>query len=506
MGGQRRGKHSFTTDEIIRRFEDGKGKTLGEIDTTGVFSGKPKNKGVAGAVVEQSILGYPPDSSVTPDIEIDGVPYEVKTTGLIYDEKSRKSGKRQPAGQPLRKKDLKNLEAKEPMSITAVAVERIWQEEFLDSSFWHKLEHMLIAYYLYNGGSAERVSDPMDYAGFPLIDYDIHTWDDDDRAVLASDWQMVRDFVKRVHDEGLDPDEEYPKISHELNRRLMYTDTSPKWPNRPRWRLKRSTVSAMVREHFSRELEHLPVLLISYRDIELECAARREEYAGTTIGELARELGYEGKLTGKSVCEGIVVRMFGGHAKKISRVDAFAKAGIQCKTMTLSRGALRLSEDVKFSKIDFDEVMDPEATWEGSSAEEAFSGRILCAVFEEPSQDAPLADNTFRGFKWLEFQDEEIEEAQKVWHEVRRLILTGELRDVPQLRKDGTPRINKKTGLPRSAPNFPKAKDARAVFVRGDSSDSSRKPLTINGISMYLQYFWLKKQWVAKRLAETAYL
>ncbi len=501
MSGQKRGKHSFTMDEIVGRFEASKGKTLGEIDTTGVFSGKPKNKGVAGAVVEQSILGYPPDSYSTPDIEIDGVPHEVKTTGLVFGGK-----KRAAKDKPLTKGDLKDLEAKEPMSVTAVAVDKIWQEEFNDSSFWHKLEHLLIAYYLYNGGSTERVSDPMEYADFPFIEYDIHTWDDDDKVVLASDWQIVRDFVAHVHEEGLEPDEEYPKISHELNRQLMYTDTSPKWPNKPRWRLKRSTVSAMVKEHFSKELEHLPVLLSSYRDIELECAARREEYAGTTIGELARELGYQGKLTGKSVTEGIIVRMFGGHAKKLSRVDAFAKAGIICKTMTLSKGALKLSEDVKFSKIDFDEVMDPEVTWEESAAQEAFTSRILCAVFEEPSEEAPLADNIFHGFKWLEFSDEELAEAEKVWGEVRRLILTGELRDVPQLRKDGTPIINKKTGLPSTAPNFPKSKDALAIFVRGDSTDSSRKPLTINGISMYLQYFWLRKKWVAQRLAETAYL
>ena len=503
MDGQKRGKHSFTSDEIVKRFEDSKGKTLGEIDTTGVFSGKPKNKGVAGAVVEQSILGYPPDSYATPDIEIDGVPYEVKTTGLVF---GGKKGKRIAEGKTPSNKDLKELEAKEPMSITAVAVDKIWQEEFDDSSFWHKLEHMLIAYYLYNGGSTERVSDPMEYAKFPFIEYDIHTWDDDDRAVLASDWKIVRDFVARVHEENLDPDEEYPKISHELNRLLMYTDTSPKWPNKPRWRLKRSTVSAMVKERFSKELEHLPVLLSSYRDIELECAARREEYAGTTVGELARELGYQGKLTGKSVTEGIIVRMFGGRAKKLSRVDAFAKAGILCKTMTLSKGALKLSEDVKFSKIDFDEVMDPSVTWEESSAQEAFSGRILCAIFEEPSLEAPLADNIFHGFKWLEFGDEAIDEAEKVWSEVRRLILTGELRDVPQLAKDGTPRVNKKTGVPRTAPNFPKSRDARVVFVRGDSTDSSRKPLTINGISMYLQYFWLKRKWVAQRLSETSYL
>ena len=496
--------HVFTHDEIVERFDSVKGKKLGQIDATGVFSGKPKNKGVAGLVVEQSVLGYPPDSNQRPDIEIDGIPYEVKTTGLVFDRKWAK--KNSAEGKALKKRDLRHLEAKEPMSITAVSVNSIWKEEFSDSTFWHKLAHLLIAYYLYNEGSTKKVSDPLDYAEFPLLDYDIHQWSDDDREVLASDWKIVRDFVARVHEEGLDPDEEYPKISHVLNRELLYTDTSPKWPNPPRWRLKRSTVTAMAQEHFSHELERLPVLLKSYADIERACHDVRTDYEGTTVAELAKELGYKKSLKSKSVREGIVVRMFGGKSTKLSRVDAFAKAGIVCKTVVLANGKVRLAEDMKLERIDFDEVMNPQAMWDGSNAQEAFSRRILCVVFQEPSRSSSLADNVFLGFKWIALDDEAMDEAHEVWEEVRRLIFTGELCDVPQIKKDGTPKINKKTGLVSTAPNWPKAREAIAVFVRGDGSDSSKKPLSINGIHMYLQYFWIKKQWVAAKLAQERYL
>ena len=503
MANASESKHVFSCEEVICRFEDAKGKTLGEIDTTGVFSGKPKNKGVAGAVIEQSVLGYPPDSRQEPDIEIDGLPYEVKTTGLIFGAKKRRQrGERQA---PLKRDEKKDLEAKEPMSITAVSVDDIWKEDFLDSAFWHKLDHMLVAYYLYNGGSPTKVDDVMEYASFPLIDYELHRWDDDDKAVLAADWQLVRDFVARVHEEGLDPDVEYPKISHELNRKLLYTDTSPKWPNKPRWRLKRSTVSAMVKEHFTGELEHLPVLLSSYDDIESECRAHRHDYEGTTIFELAKELHYDGLLSGKSVAERIIVRMFGGHSKKMSRLDAFAKAGIQCKTITYSNGEARLAEDIKFARVDFEEVMDETALWEGSVAQECFTGRILCAIFEEPSKEAPLAENVFKGFKWIEFDDAVVEEAHEVWEEARRLIISGELRDVVCLRKDGSPIINK-TGVPKSAPNFPKSEGARAVFIRGDGRDSTKKPLRINGVDMYLQYFWLKRDWVVQSLRSADFI
>lgn len=499
-GNHPKNSRSYTYDEINCRFESCKGRTLGEIDSTGVFSGKSGNKGVAGAVVEQSILGYPPDSRQAPDIEIDGTPYEVKTTGLVLGGKSQRED-----GWGLTREDLKHLEAKEPMSITAVSVDEIWREEFSNSAFWHKLEHMLIAYYLYNGGSSSKVDSVLDYAAFPFIDYEMHRWDDDDRAVLASDWKIVHDFVARVHEEGLNPDEEYPKISHELNRRLMYTDTSPKWPNRPRWRLKRSTVTAMVQEHFSDELEHLPVQLRSYSDIERVCQDITADYRDASIAELARELGYEGRTDGKSVAEGLVVRMFGGRAKKLSKIDAFAKAGICCKTVRFSNGQVNLAEDVKLSRIDFDELLDFSVPWEESNALETFSGRFLCAVFAEARVDAPLSENVFSGFKWIEFDDEVIDEARAVWTEMRRLVKTKELRDVPVVKRDGTPRINK-TGLPSTAPNWPKARDARVVFVRGDSRNSSMKPLVVNKIRMYNQYFWIKKRWMAKRLQKVPFI
>lgn len=85
-------KHCFSREEIVRKFGNCRGKTLGEIDKTGVFAGKPKNKGVAGAVIEQSVLGYPPDVRQEPDIKIDGIPYEVKTTGLVFGAKSKGGG------------------------------------------------------------------------------------------------------------------------------------------------------------------------------------------------------------------------------------------------------------------------------------------------------------------------------------------------------------------------------------------------------------------------------
>lgn len=171
-----KGNHSFTESDIRRRFGAIVGHTVAEVDTAGVLAASKasRNKGRIGAVIEQSVLGYPADSDRRPDIVIDGRPWEVKATGLV---EGARGGWR----------------AKEPMSITAVAPEGIVAESFATSAFWHKVERLLVVYYLYvRPGRGVAV----EYAGFEFKGYDLHTWREVDRCRLEADWTVVREFVR----------------------------------------------------------------------------------------------------------------------------------------------------------------------------------------------------------------------------------------------------------------------------------------------------------------------
>lgn len=171
-----KGNHSFTEQDIRKRFGAIVGHTVAEVDTAGVLtaSAASRNKGRIGAVIEQSVLGYPADSDRRPDIVIDGQPWEVKATGL---KESARGG----------------WCAKEPMSITAVAPEGMVTESFSTSAFWHKAERLLVVYYLYvRPGRGVAV----EYAGFEFKGYDLHTWREVDRCRLEADWTVVRDFVR----------------------------------------------------------------------------------------------------------------------------------------------------------------------------------------------------------------------------------------------------------------------------------------------------------------------
>lgn len=127
----------FTRQQVDDLLTATIGKTLLEVDNAKLFAhheGRDKVKGIAGDIIEESVLGCKKDSKQEPDILVDGVLTELKTTGMI---------------EPKKKDSIYVYECKEPVSITAVSIPVIVNEEFETSNFWHKLAHMLWVYYWY---------------------------------------------------------------------------------------------------------------------------------------------------------------------------------------------------------------------------------------------------------------------------------------------------------------------------------------------------------------------
>ena len=458
--------HFFHKKELIKILDSCLDKTLSEVDTNNVFEKTikhPKITGIAGEVIEQSVLGYPADKRQEPDLNIDGIKTELKTTGM------RHKGK--------------YFDAKEPMSITAVSPNKIINEEFENSNFWHKLEHLLFVYYLYDSPSPVRASQ---YANFPIKGYQFYEFDSEDKEILKKDWETVRNFIKHLQDEYENYEDEYPRISYELRPKLMYIDTAPKWPNRPRFRLKRRVVSSIIKEHFGEKLEQLPGKYTSYSEIDKTLHELSEKYKGKSIKELLELLNIDETRVNKAIGEQIIVKMFGGQSKKINQIELFNKAGIIGKTLTLTEKGFR-KEDMKLFTIDFNEFKDESIQFEDSQVYDYFANnKFLCIVFQKPHSEAKMIENKFIGFKIINFDEEFIENEVKItWETIKDLIVNDKLEEVIILDRHGNPRKNR-SGNIMSAPNFPKSSE-RKVFVRGTSSTSDVKPWNINGVQMYRQ-------------------
>jgi hypothetical protein len=482
--------HKFKRKELDTILSNVVDKTLGEADVNNVFARTithPKITGIAGDVVERSILGYPSDQDKNPDLIVDGIETELKTTGI------RK---------PKQKSDL-IFEAKEPMTITAVSPHSITEEEFETSSFWHKLEHLLLIYYHYD--SPETVP-AAEYANFIIKGYHFHEFSNEDKEILKNDWLIVRDFIQSLKGAYENPQDEYSRISSDLKKKLMLIDTAPKWPNRPRFRLKRTTVSTIVQKHFGAKFEKLDETYSTFRELDDELHRLTKQYKNKTVRELMNILGITMKINAKSVTEQIIVKMFGGEAKKLSKIELFSKIGITPKTIVQTMEGLR-TQDMKLFQIDFEEWTNPDTLFEDSFVYSYFNGQqFLCIIFEEPSKGAELLDNKFIGFKRLAIDESVLEnDIKNVWEEIRDLVNNNKLKDEPVLDKKNNQRITPKTKIPMTAPNFPKAKECN-FFVRGSGTDASKKTLLLNGISMYSQYFWMKGDVVVSMLKDIDFI
>lgn len=486
-------RHVFTRSVLEEKLRECIGKTLEQIDSAHVLASKKRNKGYAGAVIEQSVLGYPADSDRRPDLIVDGVPVELKTTGLIESKKNRGNGD-------------SGLKAKEPVSITAVRPDYIVREDFEHSSFWEKAHRLLFVYYIY----AHKTNSPADYGDFPFQGYQFVDFSGEDKELLKRDWETVRDFIRQIQEEYPDDSHaQYPRISTELNRhKLSVIDTSPKWPNPPRFRLKAAFVTAIYNKYTGVTYDTLPNSFDGLDGLDLECHRLAGLYAGKTVGELYELFGIQGELDKrKSVGEDVTVRMFGGKAKRMGKVEEFAKFSVHGKSIVLNKRGGR-TEDMKLFPVDFDELCDPNLEFEDSSFYTFFSEyQMLCSVFQEPSAGAPLRENVFLGFKRFSFSDDFIEnEVRAVWDQMRSLIFNKQLKIVQARRKDGSLIINK-NGEIREAPNWPKSAE-HTVFIRGTGADSSPecKPVVINGLSMYRQDVWVKGTYIVSQLEDLPFL
>lgn len=502
----------FTKAQLENILCNVKNKTLGEVDVKNVFATtatNPKVTGIAGSVVEQSVLGYNADSKKEADICVDGVMTEVKTTGL----KRLNNGK---------------LTAKEPVSITAVSIDkkrvdvRTIDEEidFEDSAFYHKIANLLFVFYLYD---SPKTVPAADYAKFPILGHRFHEFSEfseADRIRLRNDWQLVHNFIVDIKNRFKTEEERklhYPDLSSVLNDELMVLDTAPKYPNPPRFRFKSSFARAFVEEWLGiEERKKLATPITKFSDIDKKCHEITEKYKGLNAIELFKELGItDTKPNGKGRGEQIVIHMFGQTARKINNISDFAKIGLIAKTVTTKEDGSK-KEDTKCSTIDFDEWQDKAISFEESSLYEYFTDHtFLFIIFKQdptkrtlPSTERSKYD-IFCGFKRYKFPNTFVmNEAQKTWERVRYLIFNDKLRIEPIRNSNGGIRFTPKTKVVMEAPNFPKKEERYGVFLRGSGADSSsrNKTLCINGLRMLPQNFWIDGTILLKQLKAVPFL
>ena len=470
----------FKREEVEKLLTSVIGKTLLQADTIGLFKhheGCDKMKGIAGDIIEESVLRCKKDSKQEPDILVDGVLTELKTTGMI---------------KPKKKDSPYVYECKEPVSITAVSIPFIVKEKFETSNFWHKLEHMLWVYYWYMSPVTVKLDG---YKVFPILGYQFYEFSEGDKLLLKQDWLLVRDFLIVIHRDFNTPEErerQYPRLSHELRSQLMLIDTAPKFPNNPRFRLKRAYATVIADKYFSQKhFEKLDESISKYTDIDSKCKLMTQKYKGKTFSQIANELNVDIKLGVKNFAESAVVKMFGGHVSKLNDIEDFAKIGIIAKSVPLKADG-NGKEDMKLFLPNLIE-WTKETDFEESAMYDYFAGHhFIFIIYRHIDKEV-----VFEGFKRIFFDEDFIvKNVKRTWQDVRNLIMSKSLKIEGKVDKNGNPIVNK-SGTIKESPNFPKS-STHKVFIRGGAPKTldKFKTLEINGLKMIPQYVWLSKHTV----------
>lgn len=490
----------FTSKEVKQKLTAVINKTLLEVDDAGLFelyAGKEKVTGIAGQIIEASVLGCKLDSKQEADILIDDVPYEIKTTGMVKP-KDRES--------PLK------YVCKEPVSVTAVSIPVIVNEVFDNSNFWHKLAHMLWVYYFYNSPTKVKLEG---YKQFPIIGYQIYEFTSDDKLRLEHDWLLVRDFLKAIHKKYITDEERrkyYPLLSSQLRNQLLLIDTAPKYPNPPRFRLKRTFATVIASSLFAKKnLEKMSKPIMDYSDVDSKCKQLTKLYAGKSFAEIASILNVSLKsekkddknaYTDKNFSELVVLKMFETKAKNLNDIEDFAKIGLIAKSLPLNNENFP-KESMKMFTPNFQEWLS-EKTFEDSFIRDYFAEHQFLLIIYKYTHKKSKAPKyiKFIGFKRVYFSDAFIDtELWKFWHDVRSQIINKKLKIVKEFNKEGKPIINPVSKTQKEAPNFPK-EEYNNVFLRGSGaiSDYKHKTLEINGLKMLPQEIWLAKKFTVQFL------
>lgn len=495
--------HAFTRKDLDKLLLSIRDKTLGEIDTARVIERETRDStkvtGLAGHVIEESVLGYKPNPSQEADLLVDGTPTELKTTGVLYKKVDRSM----------------RFIAKEPSSITAVSVEKIVPQTFDDSFFWHKIEHLLFVFYWYKSLTTVEAKE---YANFPIKGHLFYEFSENDLQIIKNDWQIIHDFIADLQAKyGIEEAKEhYPNLSTVVNKLTVYLDTAPKWPKKPRFRLRRRVVDFIVDKALNRgTLEVLPDTYASLNDLEKKCVDITNQYRGMTLSQILTHFGIKfddnKELTDKALkqfAEHAVVRMFGGQSSKMSQVELFRKFGVVAKSIAVTSKGGR-TEDMKMFSTDFDELNNPSLDFKDSEVFSYFhDNQLLCIMFQEKElakgEVARLADNTFLGFKLLQFDDGFLDDAKLCWDTAREIIQTGKLEFVYTLDKNGNRIRNKKSQTWQGAPNLPKAEHFK-VFFRGTGSTAADK-VNILGVDMLRQSYWVKGTYIVEKLKDVPFI
>jgi DNA mismatch repair protein MutH len=451
-----------TIDELLDKAREAEGRTFGEIDT-GNRLVNPKSKGGLGQVIEESFFGYSVNSEARPDFENLGI--ELKVTPF----KQNKNG---------------TLSAKERLVLNIINYMEEVYTTFNTSSFWTKNEKLLLMFY-------QWLPD-VDRSQYPIYKSILFSYPESDLEIIKNDWETIVLKIKsgKAH-ELSEGDTVYlgaaTKGSNKTSlREQPYSDIKAM---QRAYSLKPSYMTALVRKYFQNEefisfTNAQELRNKTFIDILNE---KFSPYIGLTDKEIAERLTITYNNKAKSFIPMIISALLGIKGTRLDKIEEFAKANIQFKTIRLEPTGIP-KESMSFETIDFHEWASER--WEESYIRNRFlETKFLFVIFEykETKKQNENRELFFKGIKLWNMPENTIEtEVKQLWEEVHRIVNSGvEIR----YQQRGKKLVENN--------NFPKSGFNGITHIRPKAADGKDKVFLPDGQKITKQCFWLNNTYVA---------
>lgn len=462
--------HGKSFNEIIREYEVKLAGELMQNETIYEITDKVKNnKGKLGEIIEEFYFGLNINNESRPDfaeadMELKVTPYKINKNGTIS--------------------------AKERLIISMINYFDIVEKDFFESNVWHKIQFILLIFYLHDNNKKDR----KDF----IIDY-IYKY-----SPLKNDLEIIIEDYKKIKQKVV------KGLAHELSEGdTLYLGAATKsssskvtreQPNssidaKPRaFSFKSSYMTYLLREIIHPHKQKMDSILKN-ASIKTSFEDYVKNKLSEYIGKSEKELSELFNITkSKNRYSRIVLKILGVNT---NNAEEFEKANIVVKTIRVQKNN-NVKESISFPTFNILELLNE--TWEESGLRNTLAEtKFLFIIFKETDKGYILSNSKFWNI------DENILDkvVKKEWKLIKEKF--NDIQLVQKSRSNGV----------RFENNLPKKSETEIIHVRPHASKSAYlidgikygngnlerdTDLLPNGDRMVKQCFWINNNYIVDNI------
>lgn len=385
-------------------------------------------------------------------------------------------------------KKLKNggLSAKERLVISMINYHNIVDSEFYESNLWHKIENILMIFYLWE-------------KNIPRLDYKIYfihmySPSEEDLIIIKSDYYKIKDKVLngKAHELSEGDTLYVGACTKSSNSSITTSQPFNEFPAKPRaFSFKSSYMTYILRNYVNSNNKKLDKIVDNneFSDFESLVLNKLEKYYKRNELDLFKEFNIKTKAKQKYSL--LTLKILG---VKTNNAEEFQKANIEIKTIKHEPGK-KPKESMSFPKYNIQTLVKKD--WYDSDLYKLFSTKkFLFVEFLETEQGTILNSAKFWNMPYQDLNGD----LKKEWEKYKNKYKEG---------------INFKISGNKVKNDLPKMKDTRIIHSRPHSRKSAyyfkSKNLIIgnlerdadtlpNGDMITSQCFWLNNSYVYEQI------